>query len=164
MTIDEARAALPAGHRLERTSDGDGLALIAVTKAAAGSSPASERPIMTLFAGEEDPAKPVDGKARIQIIEVWSPDYSTARAEVTPGMAVSDVESVWGTLVSIQWSEIESREYAKFGKQPKGLTVRVEGVGNATAGQYAPGATPPAVGQRYTPNARVASLILQGKQ
>ena len=57
MTVSEARAVLP-GLKFERTSDGDGLALIAVLKL--------EKTLMTLYAGEQDPAKPIPPETSVR--------------------------------------------------------------------------------------------------
>lgn len=60
MTLDEAKAALPAAV-LTRTSDGEGVALVEVKL--------GDEQLMVLYAGEEDPAAPVDMKKRIKNIE-----------------------------------------------------------------------------------------------
>ena len=119
MTLDEARRALP-GARVARTSDGDGVALVEVTLGEGAS--------MVLYAGEEDPEGPVDYARTIEHIETFSPAFQTAEG-VGPGSLVTDVERVYGSVGKITLSEIESREYIEFERQPPGLLFRLDNTG-----------------------------------
>lgn len=114
MTLEDARDALP-GSIWKRATDGDGLALIEVFFG-------RER-IMQVFAAEESPSSPVDWKRKITYIESFSPVAVTADG-VAVGSSVSAAEKVYGPLLGLSRSEIESREYVKFVKQPMYLIIR----------------------------------------
>jgi hypothetical protein len=128
MTVSEARKAMP-GFAFKRTSDGEGLALVSVEKA--GDTH------MVLFAGEDDPDSKIDEKARVEYIEVFSPNYKTSEG-LSPGMKLDQAEKLSGKITEIILSEIESREYATFAKGPKGFSIRLMN-GNGMAGVYAKG-------------------------
>jgi hypothetical protein len=135
MTLDKARRALPAA-RFERTSDGEGVALVEVTLDSGGS--------MVLYAGEDDPEAPIAGAARIEMIETFSPAFHTADG-VRPGSLVTDAQRVYGGIRSIVRSEIESREYIEFERQPAGLLFRLDYTGifppdSSTTTEHEPGA------------------------
>ncbi len=148
MTVADARKAL-SGMKLERTSDGDGVALIAVGQ--------GENTMMTLYAGEEDREAKIDEAAIIEFIEVWGKNFQTAEG-VKPGMKVGEVEKKYGKVKEIMMSEIESREFATFTKQPNGLQFRVMSE-DSTAGIYAEGENKSSA---YTPNAYLFSIQVVG--
>lgn len=126
MTVAEARRALK-GYKIARTSDGDGVALIDVSR--------NGKTVMELQAGEEDAAAPINEKAKIEFIQVWDARYKTA-VGIHPQMLVRDAEKKLGKVMKVITSEIEQREYATFTKKPKGLQFRVQGRNNV-AGVYA---------------------------
>jgi hypothetical protein len=148
MTVAEVRKAV-APMRLSRTSDGEGVALIAVRQDRAN--------VMTLYAGEENRQVKVAENAKIQLIEVWDGSYHTT-AGVHPGMPLREAEAKLGKVIKIVRSEIESREYAEFTNQPVGVLVRVQA--DDGAGDYAAGE---AITTRYKRDAYVASLIVRAK-
>ncbi len=148
MTVGEARTAM-RGYTFRRTTDGEGVALIEIRL--------RNQPHMTIYAGELDPAGPIDDNSRISFIEVWSSLYRTA-AGVGPRMTVSSVESRYGRLGSIMLSEIESREFARFTNQPAGIDFRVTRR-NGMAGIYGAGET---AATRYSRTAYVLSIIVLG--
>ncbi len=116
MTIGEARAAMPTAT-FKRSSDGEGIALVEISE--------NGQTLMELYANEEDPESNVNNEAVINFIQVWSPDFMT-EGGVHVGMTVNHAEkSGLGDLKEIIMSELESREYATFTKQPSGLTFRV---------------------------------------
>jgi len=117
MTLDEVRRALPAA-RLERQEDGDGVLWVTVT--------VDTSRLVTLHAGEEDPA--IDWTKQVTIIETFHPACRTADG-VHPGALVADVERTWGATSEIVLSEIESREYVTFERQPAWLTLRLDYTG-----------------------------------
>lgn len=125
MTVDQARRTLPS-CRFKRTSDAEGLTLIGVR--------CSGRQIITIFAGEEDVDAPVNGKAKIEFIEVWDKRFKT-NSGVHKGMLVRDVEKRLGRVVEIVLTQTESREFVTFRKQQKGISYRTYG------GIYPPGMT-----------------------
>src|SRR6266550_147911 len=107
MTLDEARRALPAAT-FARTADGEGAALVEVTRAPNES--------LILWAGEEDPDAPIDWSKEIKTIETFSAAFHTAEG-VRAGALVTDVERVFGRTKEIVRSDIESREYIEFEMQ-----------------------------------------------
>ncbi len=149
MKVAEARKALK-GYNLERTSDGEGVALIGVNR------DGSEY-IMTIYAGEEDTEVKIDENAKIEMIEVWFSDHMTAEG-VHPRMKISDVEKKYGKVKEILMSPIESREYATFAKQPRGLQFRLLGEG-MDAGKYKKGENKT---NSYTTGAYLHSILIWG--
>ena len=149
MTIAQAKAALP-GHVFKRTSDGEGLALVAVEK--------SGELQMTLFAGEDDPESAIDNAAKIEYIEVFGKMYHTPFG-VRPGMTIADAEKKAGKLKEIFTSEIEAREFATFADEPDGYNIRVLGK-NREAGIYASGSDKTS---RYSSGAYVFSIGVFGE-
>lgn len=119
MTLDEARRAMPAGS-FARTSDGDGVALVEVTLAPDTS--------LVLFAEEDDAEAPIDWTKEIRRIETFSAAFHTTDG-VRPGALVRDVEGVLGKTREIVKSEIESREFIEFERQPAFLTFRLDYTG-----------------------------------
>ncbi|MEZ5347410.1 MAG: hypothetical protein R2681_17825, partial [Pyrinomonadaceae bacterium] len=148
MTVGEARNAM-RGYTFSRATDGEGIALIEVKR--------RNQTYLTLYAGEFDPNSAIDNSAKIEFIEVWSRLYRTAEG-VFPGMRIQEAEQRYGELVSIMRSEIESREFARFTKQPKGIDFRVENR-NSAAGAYQSGDS---MTTRYSPNAYISSIIVLG--
>jgi hypothetical protein len=116
MTVGEARKAVKP-FTLRRTSDGEGIALIAVDN---GSDS-----VMTLFAGEGDSISPIDERATIEQIEVRDSTFHTAQG-IHVGMSVRDTERILGKVKEVSTSEIESRRYVRFTDHPKGIVFRVE--------------------------------------
>jgi hypothetical protein len=118
-TLDEVRRALPSAT-FKRTSDGDGLALIEVTL--------GRDTAVVIYAGEDDAGAPIDWPKRVERIEVFSPAFHTGEG-VRPGAWLADVEKIYGKVTEISVSEIESREYVEFEKQPPSLTFRLNYTG-----------------------------------
>jgi hypothetical protein len=119
---------------LNRTSDGEGVALVEI--------PLGLDTVIA-YTGEEDPSAPVDPSRRVISVETMTPGFRTPQL-IHPGSLVRDAESVYGKIVRVEKSEIESREYVTFANQPAGLTFRLEigsGVfesGSATTTKLAP--------------------------
>ena len=116
MTLDEAKRALPT-VRFSRMTDGDGASLVEVTRASGD--------WLSVWAGEEDPSLPIDWSKRIQIIQTFSAVFHTPEG-VRVGSLVTDVERVFGKTKQIIKSEIESREFIEFERQPAHLTFRLD--------------------------------------
>jgi hypothetical protein len=145
MTIAQVRKAV-APMKLSRTSDGEGVALIAVKQ--------DKTEVMTIYAGEDDRDTPIDNKARVDQIWVWSKAFKT-EAGVYPGMLVSGAEGRYGNVKEIVMSEIESREFATFANHPAGLYVRLDsGDGNFPAGSNTT--------TKYKPTAKIFSINVVG--
>lgn len=148
MTIAEVRKAV-APLKLERTSDGEGIALIAVKSGA--------EIIMTIFAGEEDRDARIDEKAKVEYIMVWDKSYRTA-AGVHPGMTVAEAEKIYGKVKQIIRSEIESREYVTFTNHPAGIEMRILGKDDM-AGVYAQGTSRT---NKYSADAYIFTIDIDG--
>ena len=146
MTIGEVRRSWP-GVVLQRTSDGEGLALIAVTK--------SNDTLMTLYAGETNPEARINQRARIEHIEVLDKSFHT-EADVHPKMQLRDVAQKYGKLREVTMTEIESREFATFARQPAGIHLRVMAE-DGLAGVYDEGKN---TTTRYSPSAYVFSISI----
>jgi len=147
MTVGEARKAV-APMKLERTSDGEGVALIALKR--------GNETVMTIYAGEEDRDAAIAENARIEQIWVWDKNYRTAGG-ISPGMRVAAAEKIRGPVKEIVRSEIESREYAEFTRQPAGITFRL----NSGDGVFAAGSSTTA---KYRPAARILSIEVVGER
>jgi hypothetical protein len=125
MTLAEARRTHPTST-FARTSDGDGAALVEVSLA--------PRESLILSTDEEDPELPIDWSKRIKRIETFSAAFYTAEG-VRVGSLVTEVERVFGPTRQIVKSEIESREYIEFERQPAYLTLRLNYTGIFSAGE-----------------------------
>ena len=146
MTVARIRKVFP-GVTLSRTSDGEGVALIAVERRG--------KTLMTLFAGETDSNSPVNQRAVVEHVSAIDAGYRTS-ARVHPGMSLRKVEKRYGKLKEIMLSEIESREYATFAGQPGWIQLRVMNDGGM-AGIYAEGQTRTKL---YSPAAYVLSISI----
>jgi len=116
MTLQQARDAMPAAQ-FKRTSDGEGVALVEITFAPGSSA--------IVYAGEDNPDAPIDWKKKISMMETFSGAFHTGEG-AHPRSPVADVEKLYGKVTSTDTSEIESRQYVKFERQPAGLTFRVD--------------------------------------
>ena len=123
-TLGDSRTVIP-GSRLERTSDGDGAALVAVK--------VDTIDLMTLHAGEDDAQAPIDWTKTISFAETFHSSCRTATG-VHPGALVADVQGQLGAVVLIIESEIESRQYITFARQPEWMTLRIDYSGVFPAG------------------------------
>jgi hypothetical protein len=140
MTLEEARKSLPASFRLERGQDGDGMAWVDVR--------VGKHALMSLYAGEGDVDAPIDWSARVEGIQSFSKATATAEG-VHVGDALADVEKAYGPVRRIFESEIESRQFVEFERQP-GVDFRIDYSGDF----------PPASREttRYCPGARIYSI------
>jgi len=145
MSVAQARKAVPK-LKFARTTDGEGMALIEVK--------GGETADMVLYAGEDDAEGPIHENAKIQLIKVFGQAYKTANG-VHPGMPLREVEKKYGKLTNISMSEIESREYAEFARQPAGLLFQVGLPEIGIAGKYPEGKRETAV---YVPSAVVTNI------
>ena len=127
-------AKLTPNLELNRTSDGEGVALVEI--------PLGLDTVIA-YTGEENPSSPVDHSRHVISLETMTPGFKTPQL-IHPGSFVRDAESVYGKIVRIDRSEIESREYITFANQPPNLTFRLDigsGVfesGSATTTQLKP--------------------------
>ena len=144
MKVSEMKKIMP-GHKFERTSDGEGISLILVSKGG--------KSLMTIYDGDDGTGENVDKDNVIQQITVWSPEYKT-KGGIGPGSKIADTEKIYGKLKEIMMSEIESREYAQFQKMPKGLDFRVQG-----AGVYPKGSRKTTM---YRKGAEISALVASG--
>lgn len=142
MTLREAKRAFPSAE-FRRTSDGDGAALVSVSLGA--------DEWMTLHAGEDDPEQRIDWTRRIRFIETFRSACKTVNG-VHPGMPVAKVEKRFGRTKEIVQSEIESREYIRFGNQPAHFLFRLD-----YSGIFAEGSRST---NRFAPDARIYSIAV----
>lgn len=142
MTLDEARRALPTAS-FTRTSDGDGAALVDV------GFPDGES--LVLWADEDDPESPVDWSKKIVTIETFSATFHT-RDGTRPGSLVRDVIRRFGPVQKIVESEIESRQFITFARQPEGVTFRLD-----YTGIFPPGTRRTT---RFEPGAKILSIAV----
>ena len=124
MTLDDAQRSLPLAT-FQRASDGDGAALVQV-KFRGGES-------LYLWAGEDDPDLPIDRAKRIRTIETFDRAFETIEG-IRVGTLLVAAERVWGAVNEIVESEIESRQFVTFERQPPGLSIRNDYSGVFTAG------------------------------
>ena len=141
-TLSDARRAHP-GAGFARVSDGEGIALVEATLAGGES--------VILYAGEENPEVPIDWARTITTIEVFDPVFRTAEG-IQVGSLVGEVERVWGKVRGIVRSEIESRQFIEFERQPTGLTLRLNDMGRFAAGSR--------VTTAYEPGAKIYSIAI----
>lgn len=114
-TLSEASRRSP-DLAFERTSDGEGVALVAV---GLGSD------TLIAYTGEDNVSSPPDLDRKVQSVEAFTPGFMTAHG-IHPGSLVGDAESVYGKIIRVDRSEIESREYVTFANQPAGMTFRLD--------------------------------------
>jgi hypothetical protein len=127
----------------ERTSDGEGVALVAV---GLGSD------TLIAYTGEDDVSSQPDLERKVQSLEAITPGFMTAHG-IHPGSLVSDAESVYGKITRIDRSEIESREYVTFANQPSNLTFRLD-AGSGVFGDSS-------VTTNLKPRSRIFSISVQ---
>lgn len=144
MRIREAKNAMP-GFKFERTSDGDGVALVAVKQ--------GEEVLLTLYAGEDDAESTVKDDGIIEQIEVWNTSYRTIEG-IGVGTTIKDAEEKYGPVKEIMLSEIEARQYVEFKKNPKGIVFRIDYSGVYESGKRTT--------KRYKTGAKIMSLIVSG--
>lgn len=149
ITVAQARRAL-RGFTLSRTSDGEGIALIAVKR--------GKLAVMTLYAGEQDPGSRINERAKIEFIEVWDSRYHTVDG-VRPKMPLREVELRYGQLREIRLSEIEAREFATLATQPGGIQLRLAN-DTGMAGIYNQGEN---TTTRYAPSTYLKSISITGR-
>lgn len=135
MTLDEVRRALPSAS-FRRASDGDGAALVEIGFGG--------NDCLTVYADEDDAAAPIDWSRKIVNVEAFSAAFHTSEG-VHPGSLVIEAEAFFGPVREIVESEIESRQYVTFARQPRALTFRLDYTGIFSPGdrrttRFAPGA------------------------
>ena len=116
MSLADARLVIP-GSQFERSSDGDGAALVSVK--------VDTIDLLSLHASEDDAAAPIDSTKIISFIETFHPSCRTTDG-VHAGALVTDVQNTLGPIARIIESEIESRQYISFERQPSWLTFRLD--------------------------------------
>ena len=124
-TPGDIRRSMPAAH-FERDFDAEGIALIALTL-----SPGAT---LILWTDEDPGAADIDWSRPIRMIETTSPAFATPEG-IHAGTRVADVVPHYGPVREVIESEIESRQYITFERQPSHLTFRLD-----YSGVFAPGA------------------------
>lgn len=145
MTLREAKRAFPHAA-LTRTSDAEGVAFVSVV--------AGKDELMTLYANEDDADKPIDWSKKIASIETFHPGCVTAGG-VHPGMPVRQAEKKLGKVARIVQSEIESREYLYFSRQPGNLIFRLDYTGIFPEGRHET--------EKFSAGAKILSITVQSR-
>jgi hypothetical protein len=140
-TLAHARQSLK-GALFERTSDGDGAALVTVTLASGQH--------IVVSAGEDDPDTAIDWSRTIAYIETFDPAFVTGDG-VRVGSLVRDIAARLGPVREIVRSELEAREYVTFERQPRGFTFRLDQSGEFGTSRRT---------TRYKPGARIFSIAV----
>lgn len=109
-----------SGFRLERTSDGDGAALVSVYK--------GDEEIMEIWANEGDPDSAINLNKTAISIQTFNMACSLKNG-LHPGATISDIQKIYGNDLMIELTEIESREYVRAKSIPEFLEFRVDGAG-----------------------------------
>jgi hypothetical protein len=142
MTLDEARRSLPRAM-LTRTSDGDGLALVDISF--------GKDDGVIVYAEEDDPSAPIAWTKKIVTIEAFSATFHTSEG-IHPGSLVRDTVPLYGPIHDVVKSEIESREYITFARQPNWLTFRLDYTGIFAQGEQET--------TRVEPHAKIWSIAI----
>lgn len=140
MTLRQARQAFPQA-RFTRATDGDGVALVGVS--------VGKKDWMVIYAGEDDPAAAIDWSKKVWNIESFHPGCKMANG-VGPGMPITTAEKQLGRVREITLSEIESREYVDFEKQPKNFSFRLDYTGVFPKGSR--------ITRKFQPDAKILSI------
>lgn len=124
MKLSDLRKSFP-NLTFTRTSDGDGAALIDVKN--------GDEEFMTLYANEDNSESPIDWSKSIVSIETFD-SLCCTKEGIHPGSLIAETEQEYGTLKEIELSEIESRQFASFEKQPLGLEFIIDYCGKFKEG------------------------------
>jgi hypothetical protein len=142
MTLDSVRRAFPEAT-FERTEDGDGAQFVAVMLG-------TDATVVT-WLDESDPVGPIDFAQSLKQLETFDSTFATPEG-VHVGSRVADVEKVYGKTVEIMLSEIESRQFIRFERQPSHLTFRLDYSGEFPEGAHRT--------TRYAADARIFSIAV----
>ena len=107
--------------KLTRTTDGDGAALVLVT--------VNKQELAIVYANEDNADAPIQLSNKIEAIETFN-SACKAKFDIAPGTSVKKAALLLGGIKDIMLSEIESRQYMEFNKQPKNLIFRIDYCGN----------------------------------
>jgi hypothetical protein len=140
----QSATALNPNLDFARTSDGEGVALIAIGIGA---------DTVIAYVGEDDPSASVDLTKPVMSLETMTPGFQTTQG-IHAGSFVTDAESVYGMITRIDKSEIESREYVTFSNQPLNMTFRLESGTGVFEGDSM-------TTSRLAPRARIFSIAVQ---
>jgi hypothetical protein len=102
---------------LTRSTDGDGMALVSLK--------VGKQDLGVIYAGEEDPNSKVNLSKKIEYIETLNPRCQSTLG-IHSGMLVENAAKLLGGIDEITLSEIESRQYVSFKKQPKQFIHRID--------------------------------------
>jgi hypothetical protein len=105
-----------------------------------------------VYTGEEDTSAAVDLGKPIISIETMTPGFQTSQL-IHAGSLVRDAESVYGKVVKVEKSEIESREYVTFAQQLPNMTFRLD----HGSGVFEPGSS---ITTQLKPRSRIFSITV----
>lgn len=136
---------LISGIKLERTSDGDGAALISVKF--------DSDEVAIIWANEDNFESPINYLKSIITIITNNPNCKMSNG-IHPGSMLKDLEMIYGNNLTIQLSEIESREYVISNTIPYFLSFRVDGAGVFNKEMQT---------KKYDRNAKISSISITKK-
>ncbi len=142
MTLLEAKAAMPTTN-FKRSSDGENAAHVTVHL--------GKEELMTLNAQEDDSDKPIDWVKKIVFIETFNSRCKTAEG-LFPGQLVKEVEKKLGKTKEVMESEIESRQFITFEKEPPHLIFRIDYTGIFDDGSHR--------STKFEPNSKILSIAV----
>lgn len=142
--VRDIKKVLPKA-KLKRSSDGEGIALISVV--------VNGKELMQAYADEEDSESKINLSKKVVNLETFSPLCKT-KDKIGVGVLTSVAAKQWGGVKEIMKSEIESREYITFKRQPKELGLRID-----YSGIYKPGAN---TTTQYKKNSKIYSVSTGG--
>ena len=144
MTLTDARQAL-AGATFYRAYDGEGVGSVVVVLGA-------DTLMHVVGAGDDDES--IDWSTPITFMETFSAMCRTANG-VHPRALVRDVERILGPVTKVMMSEIESRQFITFERQPEGLTFRLDYTGIFDEGSRET--------RRVEPDAKIFSIAIAAR-
>ena len=144
MTLTDARQTL-AGATFFRAYDGEGIGSVVVVLG-----------VDTLMhvVAEGDEEESIDWSKPIAFMETFSAKCRTADG-VHPRAFVRDVEKILGPITKVILSEIESRQFVTFERQPDWLTFRLDYTGIFDEGSRET--------QRVEPDGKIFSIAIAGR-
>lgn len=142
MTLDSVRR-MYASAEFERSEDADGASFIGIML--------GPEDRINAAVDEERPSDSIDYSRRITYLETFDSTFVAANG-VRVGSLVKDVEGIFGPVKEIIESEIESRQFVTFERQPPTMVFRLDYTGIFPQGSRRT--------TRYEPEASIFSIAI----
>lgn len=123
MTLAQARQAL-RGATFKKAEDAEQLPMYEVDR--------NGLHVMDLYVNVDEP---LNDRNKIELIRVYDGSCAT-RDGIRPGMPLAGVAQRYGRIKRLVLTDVESREYAEFERQPSWMEIQV---GNGQVGTFPPG-------------------------